>query len=137
MAAARGGVEGGETRGDPRDPPRHSAHALLPREEPAARGARAKHRPRLRGRLQLRRCALRPHRRQRVGPNPLIQGDTMNWKQVLPLILVAPALALAQGKGPSDPQIAGIVVTANQTDIDAAKTAKSKRNNNEVKDFAQ
>ncbi len=61
----------------------------------------------------------------------------MNWKQVLPLILVAPALALAQGKGPSDPQIAGIVVTANQIDIDAGKIAKSKSKNKEVKDFAQ
>jgi putative membrane protein len=61
----------------------------------------------------------------------------MNWKQVLPLILVAPALALAQGKGPSDPQIAGIVVTANQIDVDAGKLAKSKSKNKEVKDFAQ
>jgi putative membrane protein len=61
----------------------------------------------------------------------------MNWKQVLPIILVAPALALAQGKGPSDPQIAGIVVTANQIDVDAGKLAKSKSKNKEVQDFAQ
>ena len=61
----------------------------------------------------------------------------MNWKQVLPLIVLAPALALAQGKGPSDPQIAGIVVTANQIDVDAGKIAKSKSKNQEVKDFAQ
>jgi putative membrane protein len=47
------------------------------------------------------------------------------------------AVAHAQQKGPSDPQIAGIVVTANQIDIDAGKLAKSKSQNKEVKDFAQ
>src|SRR5690349_590936 len=60
----------------------------------------------------------------------------MNWKLVLPIAFFAPALALAQG-GPSDPQIAHIVVTANQIDIDAGKLAKSKSKNKEVKDFAQ
>ena len=60
----------------------------------------------------------------------------MNWKHALPIILLAPALALAQSK-PSDPQIAGIVVTANQIDIDAGKLAKSRSQNKEVKDFAQ
>jgi putative membrane protein len=60
----------------------------------------------------------------------------MNWKLVLPIALFVPALAFAQGK-PSDPQIAGIVVTANQIDIDAGKLAKSRSKNKEVKDFAQ
>jgi len=60
----------------------------------------------------------------------------MNWKLVLPIALFAPALALAQGK-PSDPQIAHIVVTANQIDIDAGKLAKSRSQNKEVQDFAQ
>jgi len=60
----------------------------------------------------------------------------MNWKQVLPLALLAPALVLAQGK-PTDPQIAGIVVTANQIDIDAGKLAKARSSSKEVKDFAQ
>ena len=60
----------------------------------------------------------------------------MNWKLVLPIALFTPALALAQGK-PSDPQIAHIVVTANQIDIDAGKLAKSRSKNKEVKDFAQ
>lgn len=32
------------------------------------------------------------------------------------------AAAWAQGSGPTDPQIAAIVVTANQVDIDAGKT---------------
>ena len=46
--------------------------------------------------------------------------------------------AYAQGKGgPSDPQIAGIVVTADQIDIDAGKLAKSHTKNKEVSKFAQ
>ena len=60
----------------------------------------------------------------------------MNWKLVLPIALFTPALAFAQGK-PSDPQIAHIVVTANQIDIDAGKLAKSKSKNKEVQEFAQ
>ena len=60
----------------------------------------------------------------------------MNWKHALPIALFVPALALAQGK-PSDPQIAGIVVAANQIDVDAGKLAKSRSQNKEVKDFAQ
>ncbi len=47
------------------------------------------------------------------------------------------AVALAQGKGPSDPQIAGIVVAANQIDIDAGKLAKSRSKNKQVQEFAQ
>ena len=54
----------------------------------------------------------------------------------LPILLLAPALALAQGK-PSDPQIAHIVVTANQIDIDAGKLAKSKSKTKDVQAFAQ
>jgi len=46
--------------------------------------------------------------------------------------------AYAQDKdGPSDPQIAGIVVTADQIDIDAGKLAKSHTKNKEVSKFAQ
>jgi putative membrane protein len=59
----------------------------------------------------------------------------VNWKHVLPLALLVPAAAFAQQ--PSDPQIAHIVVTANQIDIDAGKLAKSRSKNKEVKDFAQ
>ena len=44
--------------------------------------------------------------------------------------------AWAQG-GPSDPQIAAIVVTANQVDIDAGKLARKKAQSSEVKAFAQ
>ena len=61
----------------------------------------------------------------------------MNWKPACLILFLAPAMALAQGKGPSDPQIAGIVVTANQIDIDAGKLAKSHSKNKEVQSFAQ
>lgn len=61
----------------------------------------------------------------------------MNWKYVVPIVLLAPAMAFAQAKGPSDAQIAGIVVTANQIDIDAGKLAKAQSKNKEVQDFAQ
>ena len=60
----------------------------------------------------------------------------MNRKFAFAIALIAPALAFAQGK-PSDPQIAHIVVTANQIDIDAGKLAKSHTKNKEVQAFAQ
>ena len=43
----------------------------------------------------------------------------------------------AHAQAPSDPQNAGIVVTANQVDVDAGKLAKSKSKNKEVQKFAQ
>jgi len=58
-------------------------------------------------------------------------------------ILASAALALASGSswgqaaGPTDPQIAAIVVTANQVDIDAGKLARTKAKNKDVKAFAQ
>jgi len=45
--------------------------------------------------------------------------------------------AWAESASPTDPQIAAIVVTANQVDIDAGKLAKMRSKNKEVKDFAQ
>ena len=50
---------------------------------------------------------------------------------------IASASALAQGAGPTDPQIAHIVVTANQIDIDAGKLAESKGMNKDVKAFGK
>ena len=47
------------------------------------------------------------------------------------------AVASAQDKGPTDPQIAGIVVAANKIDVDAGKIAKSHSKNKEVQQFAQ
>jgi putative membrane protein len=45
--------------------------------------------------------------------------------------------AQAQGTGPNDAQIAAIVVTANQVDIDAGKLAESKSHSKEVKEFGR
>jgi putative membrane protein len=55
------------------------------------------------------------------------------------VLAMAPA-AFAEDKaaaGPTDPQIAHIVVTANTIDIDAGKMAKAKSKNSEVKGLAQ
>jgi putative membrane protein len=43
----------------------------------------------------------------------------------------------ARAQAPTDPQIAAIVVTANQVDIDAGRLAASKSSNPEVKKFGQ
>ena len=53
------------------------------------------------------------------------------------LALGVAAGAVAQGGGPSDAQIAAIVVTANQVDIDAGKLAKAKAHAKEVREFAE
>jgi len=53
------------------------------------------------------------------------------------LIALSSASAIALAQAPSDPQIAGIVVTANQIDVDAGKLAKSRSKNKEVRQFAQ
>jgi putative membrane protein len=47
------------------------------------------------------------------------------------------AVASAHGAGPTDPQIAAIVVTANQVDVDAGNLALKHAQSTEVKDFAQ
>jgi putative membrane protein len=51
-------------------------------------------------------------------------------------LVVAAGTVLAQG-GPTDPQIAHIVVTANQVDIDAGKLAESKATSADVKAFGK
>jgi putative membrane protein len=54
------------------------------------------------------------------------------------LALLATASCFAQSSPtPTDPQIAAIVVTANQVDIDAGTLAKKKAASQAVKDFAQ
>ncbi|SAK52848.1 hypothetical protein AWB79_01940 [Caballeronia hypogeia] len=53
------------------------------------------------------------------------------------MLALATIGAHAQGAGPTDPQIAAIVVTANQVDIDAGKLAESKTRSKDVKAFAQ
>jgi putative membrane protein len=51
-------------------------------------------------------------------------------------LLLAAQIAFAQG-GPNDAQIAAIVVTANQVDIDAGKLAKEKSKTKDVQEFAE
>ena len=53
------------------------------------------------------------------------------------VLACAAAASQAQSAGPTDPQIAEIVVTANQVDIDAGKLAMSKSRSKDVKAFAQ
>jgi putative membrane protein len=47
------------------------------------------------------------------------------------------AAVAAAAAGPTDPQIAAIVVTANQVDIDAGKLAVKRSHTKDVRDFAQ
>lgn len=57
---------------------------------------------------------------------------------VLAALLAAAAFASAHAQqGPSDPQIAHIVVTANQVDIDAGKLAQKKGSTKDVRDFGK
>jgi putative membrane protein len=52
-------------------------------------------------------------------------------------LALASSAAWSQGSGPNDAQIAHIVVTANQVDIDAGQIGKSKATSPDVKAFAQ
>src|SRR4051794_40733308 len=66
------------------------------------------------------------------------EKNTMNIR-ILPwafATLLAAGPVLAQG-GPSDAQIAHIVVTANQVDIDAGKLAEKKGSTADVKAFGK
>lgn len=62
-----------------------------------------------------------------------------NWLKVFAesLLLVAAQLVPAQSSSPDDAQIAGIVVAANQVDIDAGKLAEKSGSSKDVKDFAK
>ena len=61
---------------------------------------------------------------------------TVNTLSALALATLAFAVA-AQTAGPSDAQIAAIVVTANQVDIDAGKLAESKAASKDVQAFGK
>jgi len=66
-------------------------------------------------------------------------------RRLIPLLVMAtvvlavmhPARAEAQEGAPSDPQIVGIVVAADNIDIDYGKLATSKTKDKQVRDFAQ
>ena len=61
--------------------------------------------------------------------------NTLHLATAALAIALAPALALAAG--PNDAQIAAIVVTANQVDIDAGDYAQAHASSDEVKAFAR
>lgn len=52
-------------------------------------------------------------------------------------VAAAAVLPLHAQQGPTDPQIAHIVVTANQVDIDAGKIAEKRSKSKEVRDFGK
>jgi putative membrane protein len=52
-------------------------------------------------------------------------------------LALASLCAAAENAAPTDPQIAAIVVTANQVDIDAGKLAETRTHSQDVKAFAQ
>lgn len=55
----------------------------------------------------------------------------------LACVLSVFTVAQAQQPGPTDPQIAAIVVTANQVDIDAGRLARDRSSSQEVRQFAR
>jgi putative membrane protein len=62
----------------------------------------------------------------------------MRAAPILVAVLAGATVCLAQAQpGPSDPQIAHIVVTANQVDIDAGKLAQKKAGSDEVRKFGR
>ncbi|MEX3955288.1 DUF4142 domain-containing protein [Trinickia sp. EG282A] len=61
----------------------------------------------------------------------------LNRLGLVALLSTLPLVAYAQDAQVTDPQIAAIVVTANQVDIDAGKLAQSKAHAKQVKEFAQ
>ena len=61
----------------------------------------------------------------------------MRTASILAALLAGAALASAHAQGPTDPQIAHIVVTANQVDIDAGKVAEKKGSSKEVRQFGK
>jgi putative membrane protein len=60
-----------------------------------------------------------------------------NVEAMAAFLVLSLVVGSAQAAGPSDPQIAAIVVTANQVDIDAGQLALSKTKTPDVKTFAQ
>ncbi|HEX6212695.1 MAG TPA: DUF4142 domain-containing protein [Methylomirabilota bacterium] len=69
------------------------------------------------------------------GPGHMKGRTTMRVYAAIAGLVLIPALTSAQEI--TDPQIASIVVTANQVDIDAGRLAASKSENGEVKAFAE
>src|SRR5262249_46507731 len=65
------------------------------------------------------------------------EDDMKGWSVGIAVAATALFAATAFAQAPNDAQIAHIVVTANQVDIDAGKLAESKGSSKEVKDFGK
>jgi putative membrane protein len=80
-----------------------------------------------------------PHRERSAHRRRKEEGAmrTSTWFQAAMLAVIPLAVAQAADAPPSDPQIAAIVVAANQVDIDAGKLAVGKAQSPEVKALAQ
>src|SRR4030095_6537511 len=82
-----------------------------------------------------------PRRAARGGSHNMEKAMMKSRAVVFVGALIASGAGFAQGapasSGPSDAQIAHIVVTANQVDIDAGKLAESKGTNKDVKAFGK
>jgi putative membrane protein len=61
----------------------------------------------------------------------------MFHRQIPAIVLAMLVAPLAMAAGPTDPQIAAIVVTANQVDIDAGRYAERHGSTADVKEFAK
>lgn len=61
----------------------------------------------------------------------------MHLRALIPALFAAALLPAHAQQGPTDPQIAHIVVTANTVDIDAGKLAEKKSRNKEVRKFGK
>jgi putative membrane protein len=72
-----------------------------------------------------------------MGIDGLKEESPMKYAVVVVASLLSYASAIALAQGITDAQIASIVVTANQVDIDAGQLAKARATNSEVKAFAQ
>jgi putative membrane protein len=62
---------------------------------------------------------------------------TLSLAAAMALAMALSAPAHAQGAAPNDAQIAGIVVAANQVDIDAGRLAESKAHSKDVRAFGK
>jgi putative membrane protein len=74
----------------------------------------------------------------RVAASQRLERIMTRWIQVTTIALaVALSAGAALAAGPNDAQIAAIVVTANQVDIDAGELAKARAQSSKARDFAQ
>jgi putative membrane protein len=74
---------------------------------------------------------------RRSNPNRRALMKLANKLGLVACLWTLPLVAYAQDAQVTDPQIAAIVVTANQVDVDAGKLAQRKTHAKQIKDFAK